>query len=70
VDDYGWPSDIGGLTIWDGTSLLGCDGQIRIEAVRARLEPRPHLVPQFRQLLYRPPPRPGWPLWASCTTSC
>jgi hypothetical protein len=44
-DDYGWPSDIGGLAICDGTSLLGRDGQVRIEAVRTRLEPRLHLVP-------------------------
>src|SRR6516162_1626101 len=62
-DDYGWSSDIGGLAILDGASLLGRDGRIRIEAVRARLEPRLHLVPRFRQLLYRPRPGLGWPLW-------
>jgi diacylglycerol O-acyltransferase len=62
-DDYGWPSDIGGLAICDGTSLLGRDGQVRIEAVRTRLEPRLHLVPRFRQLLYRPRLGLGWPLW-------
>ena len=62
-DDYGWSSDIGGLAILDGTSLLDRDGRIRIEAVRARLEPRLHLVPRFRQLLYRPRLGLGWPLW-------
>ena len=62
-DDYGWSSDIGGLAILDGTSLLDCDGRVRIEAVRARLEPRLHLVPRFRQLLYRPRRGLGWPLW-------
>src|SRR5215475_10564036 len=62
-DDYGWSSDIGGLAICDGTSLLGRDGRVRIDAVRARLEPRLHLVPRFRQLLYRPRPGLGWPLW-------
>jgi diacylglycerol O-acyltransferase / wax synthase len=62
-DDYGWSSDIGGLTILDGTGLLGRDGRVRIDAVRARLEPRLHLVPRFRQLLYRPRLGLGWPLW-------
>ncbi len=62
-DDYGWSSDIGGLAILNGTSLLDRDGRIRIEAVRTRLEPRLHLVPRFRQLLYRPPRGLGWPLW-------
>jgi diacylglycerol O-acyltransferase / wax synthase len=63
-DDYGWSSDIGGLAICDGTSLLDRDGRVRIEAVRTRLEPRLHLVPRFRQLLYRPRLGLGWPLWA------
>jgi len=67
-DDYGWSSDIGGLAILDGASLLGRDGRIRIEAVRARLEPRLHLVPRFRQLLYRPRLGLGWPLWADAPT--
>jgi WS/DGAT/MGAT family acyltransferase len=62
-DDYGWSSDIGGLAICDGTSLLGPGGRLRIEAVRARLEPRLDLVPRFRQLLYRPRLGLGWPLW-------
>jgi diacylglycerol O-acyltransferase / wax synthase len=62
-DDYGWPNEIGGLAILDGTSLLDRDGRVRIEAVRQRLEPRLHLVPRFRQLLYRPRRGLGWPLW-------
>jgi diacylglycerol O-acyltransferase / wax synthase len=62
-DDYGWPTDIGGLAILDGTSLLDHDGRVRIEAVRQQLEPRLHLVPRFRQLLYRPRLGLGWPLW-------
>ena len=39
-DDYGWPNQIGGLIILDGTSLLDSDGRVRIEAVRRQLEPR------------------------------
>jgi WS/DGAT/MGAT family acyltransferase len=62
-DDYGWSTDIGGLAILDGTSLLDRDGRVRIEAFRRRLEPRLHLVPRFRQLLYRPRLGLGWPLW-------
>jgi hypothetical protein len=44
-DDYGWSSDIGGLAICDGTSLLDPEGRVRIEAVRGQFEPRLHLVP-------------------------
>jgi diacylglycerol O-acyltransferase len=62
-DDYGWPNQIGGLAILDGTSLLDHNGRVRIEAVRRQLEPRLHLVPRFRQLLYRPRMGLGWPLW-------
>jgi diacylglycerol O-acyltransferase / wax synthase len=62
-DDYGWSTDIGGLAILDGTSLLDRNGRVRIEDVRQRLEPRLHLVPRFRQLLYRPRLGLGWPLW-------
>jgi diacylglycerol O-acyltransferase / wax synthase len=62
-DDYGWSSDIGGLAILDSTSLLDREGRVLIEAVRAGVEPRLHLVPRFRQLLYRPRLGLGWPLW-------
>jgi WS/DGAT/MGAT family acyltransferase len=62
-DDYGWSSDIGGLAILDGASLLDSDGRVRIEAVREQLEPRLGMVPRFRQLLYRPRRGLGWPLW-------
>jgi diacylglycerol O-acyltransferase / wax synthase len=62
-DDLGWPGDIGALAILDGARLLDRDGRVRIEAVRRRLEPRLRLVPQFRQLLYRPRLGLGWPLW-------
>jgi diacylglycerol O-acyltransferase / wax synthase len=62
-DDYGWPNQIGGLAILDGTSLLDRDGHLRIEAVRRQLEPRLDLVPRFRQLLSRPRLGLGWPLW-------
>jgi diacylglycerol O-acyltransferase / wax synthase len=63
-EDYGWPNEIGAFAILDGTSLLDHDGHVRIQAVRRQLEPRLHLVPRFRQLLYRPRLGLGWPLWA------
>jgi WS/DGAT/MGAT family acyltransferase len=62
-DDFGWSGDIGALAILDGTPLLDRDGRLRIQEVRQRLEPRLHLVPRFRQRLYRPPLGLGWPLW-------
>ncbi|MGW0172911.1 wax ester/triacylglycerol synthase family O-acyltransferase [Rhodococcus sp. NPDC003322] len=62
-DDYGWSTDIGGLAVLDGTSLLDEDGGVRLDEVRRHLEPRMHLVPRFRQLLYRPRLGLGWPLW-------
>jgi diacylglycerol O-acyltransferase len=62
-DDYGWSTDIGGLAVLDGASLLDSDGRVRIEAVREQLEPRLGMVPRFRQLLYRPRLGLGWPLW-------
>jgi hypothetical protein len=67
-DDYGWSTDIGGLAVLDGASLLDRDGGVRIEVVRERLGRRLHLVPRFRQLLYRPRLGLGWPLWVDAPT--
>jgi diacylglycerol O-acyltransferase len=62
-DDYGWSTDIGGLAILDGTSLLDGDGRVPIDDIRRRLGPRLQQVPRFRQLLQRPRWGRGWPLW-------
>ena len=62
-DDYGWSSDIGALAVIDGAPLLDADGRVGVDVVRAHLGPRLHLVPRFRQLLYRPRLGLGWPLW-------
>ena len=67
-DDYGWSTDIGGLAILDGTSLFDDEGRVRIDAVRRHLEPRMHLVPRFRQLLYRPGLGLGWPVWVDAAS--
>jgi WS/DGAT/MGAT family acyltransferase len=62
-DDYGWSTDIGGLAIVEGHSMLDGDGRVRIEEIRQQLEPRLHQIPRFRQLLFRTRPGLGWPLW-------
>jgi diacylglycerol O-acyltransferase len=62
-EDLGWSQDIGALAILDGRRLLDADGRFRIERVRERIQERLHLVPRFRQLLYRPGFGLGWPLW-------
>ncbi len=67
-DDLGWSGDIGALAILDGTTLLDPDGQVRVEVVRRQIESRLHLLPRFRQRLYRPPPGLGWPLWVDAAS--
>jgi WS/DGAT/MGAT family acyltransferase len=62
-EELGWSQDIGALVILDGRTLLGADGRFQIERVRDRVQERLHLVPRFRQLLYRPGLGLGWPLW-------
>src|SRR5215475_9773432 len=62
-DDYGWSTDIGGLAILDGTSLLDDEGCVCVDAILRHLEPKLHVVLRFRQLLYRPRLGLGWPLW-------
>ena len=63
AEEFGWPQDIGGLGILDGAGLPGPGGRFPIEAVRARIGRRLYLLPRFRQLLYTPRRRLGWPLW-------
>ena len=62
-EELGWSQDIGALAILDGRRLLDADGRFQIERVRDRVQERLHLVPRFRQLLYRPGLGLGWPLW-------
>src|SRR5512133_1633316 len=63
ADDRGWPWDIGVIGVLDGSSLVDGDGRVRVDALRTRVGSRLHLVPRFRQLLYRPRLGLGWPLW-------
>jgi diacylglycerol O-acyltransferase / wax synthase len=62
-EELGWSQDIGALAILDGRPLLDADGRFQIERVREQIAARLHLIPRFRQLLYRPGFGLGWPLW-------
>jgi diacylglycerol O-acyltransferase / wax synthase len=62
-EEVGWSQDIGAVAILDGRRLLDADGRFRIETAREEIGRRLHLVPRFRQLLYRPRFGLGWPLW-------
>jgi diacylglycerol O-acyltransferase / wax synthase len=62
-EELGWSQDIGALAILDGRRLLDADGRFQIETAREEIRRRLHLVPRFRQLLYRPRFGLGWPLW-------
>jgi len=62
-EELGWSQDIGALVILDGGGLLDADGRFLIEKARDGVGGRLHLVPRFRQLLYRPAFGLGWPLW-------
>lgn len=63
-DRYGWPQDIGGLAVLDGRTLTRPDGTVRVDAVRAAIAARLHLVPRFRQVLREPRFGLGRPFWA------
>ncbi len=67
-DDAGWPWDMGAIGFLDGAGLVDGEGRFKIEAVRRVIEPRLDLVPHARQLLYRPRPGLGWPLWVDAAS--
>jgi diacylglycerol O-acyltransferase len=62
-DDFGWPQDIGAIGVLDAGALVGPDGRLLVEHVRAMIESRLHRVPRFRQVLCRPARGLGGPLW-------
>jgi diacylglycerol O-acyltransferase len=62
-DDFGWPWDIGVIALAEGARLLDGNGQLRVDAVRRQVGARLHLLPRFRQVLYRPSWGLGWPVW-------
>ncbi len=68
-EELGWSQDIGALAILDGRALLDADGRFLIEKARDEVGSRLHLVPRFRQLLYRPRFGLGWPLWVDAPST-
>jgi WS/DGAT/MGAT family acyltransferase len=62
-EEVGWAQHIGALAILDGRKLVDPDGRFLIETARDEIGRRLHLVPRFRQLLYRPGVGQGWPSW-------
>ena len=61
--DDRWPQDVGALALLDGSSLIDPVGGIRLDAVRAAIESRLHLVPRSRQLIHYPRRGLGGPFW-------
>ena len=59
----GWPADIDVIAILDGAGLFGGDGRLRITDIRAAIAGRLHQAPRLRQVVYRPGPGLGRPLW-------
>jgi len=59
----GWPADIGVIAVLDGAGLFDGDGRLRITDIRAVIAGRLHQAPRLRQVVYRPGPGLGRPLW-------
>jgi WS/DGAT/MGAT family acyltransferase len=55
---------VAGIAVIDGTALLDAAGRLRLAAVRADVERRLHRAPRLRQVLVRPRPGLGAPVWA------
>jgi len=59
----GWPADIGVIAILDGAGLFDGDGRLRITDIRDAIAGRLHRASRLRQVVYRPAPGLGRPLW-------
>jgi diacylglycerol O-acyltransferase / wax synthase len=66
ADDL-WPQDIGALVMLEGSALFDGEGRFRLDAAKAAIAARLHLLPRLRQLLYVPPKAQGGPLWVDAT---
>lgn len=54
---------VAALALLDGAPLRGPEGEFRLAAARAEIGRRLHLAPRLRQVLHRPPPGLGPPVW-------
>src|SRR5215510_11724911 len=59
----GSPQDIGAVAVLDGDALFDAAGRLRIEAVRDAVARQLPVLPRLRQVVYRPRPGLGRPLW-------
>src|SRR6266545_1957439 len=63
VEDHGLPMHVAAFAILEGTPLLDASRELRLDALRGRLEQRLALAPRLRQALFRPRVGLGPPLW-------
>jgi diacylglycerol O-acyltransferase len=63
VEDHGLPMHVAAFAILEGTPLLDASRELRLDALRGRLEQRLALAPRLRQALFRPRVGLGLPLW-------
>ncbi len=64
VEGRGVPMHVAALAVVDGAPLHDERGRLRLDAVRAEVERRLYLAPRLRQMLWRPHPGVGPPVWA------
>jgi diacylglycerol O-acyltransferase / wax synthase len=63
VEDHGQPMIVAALFILDQADRAYGPGAAGLEVLRATVEQRLHLVSRLRQVLYRPRPVLGPPVW-------
>jgi diacylglycerol O-acyltransferase / wax synthase len=64
VESHGRPMNVAAVGVLDGAALSDAAGRLRLEEVRADVERRLQLAPRLRQVLVRPRPGLGAPVWA------
>ena len=60
IEDHGLPMHVAALMFVD---QAGPPGRLGLETLRAAVQRRLHQVPRLRQILHRPPPGLGPPIW-------
>jgi len=63
IEDRGAPAHVAALLILDRPPAVDAGRLTGLAAVRARVGGRLYLAPRLRQVLYRPPPGLGLPVW-------
>jgi diacylglycerol O-acyltransferase / wax synthase len=63
IEDHGPPMHVMALAILDGAPLCDHEGRLRLAAAQAEIERRLPRAPRLRQVVYRPRPGLGPPVW-------